>query len=139
MAWNESGNGKDPWKRDGDQPTDLDKIVQSWQRRLSGLLGGGGGSGRVPGGGGGGYFLVLIALVAWGITGFYRVDEAERGVVQRFGAYVGEPSLPGLRWHWPYPIETVDLVNAIVVTDYAYNTEMLTADEQYVFIDMVIQ
>lgn len=137
MAWNESGNGKDPWKRDGDQPTDLDKIVQNLQRRFSGMLGGGGG--RSAGPGGGGYLLLLIAIVAWGITGFYRVDEAERGVVQRFGKYVGEPSMPGLRWHWPFPIETVDLVNTIVVTDYAYNTEMLTADEQYVFIDMVIQ
>lgn len=137
MAWNDSGNGKDPWKRDGDQPTDLDKIVQNLQRRLGGMLGGKGG--RPGGPGGGGYFLLLIAIVAWGITGFYRVDEAERGVVQRFGQYVGEPTMPGLRWHLPYPIETVDLVNTIVVTDYAYNTEMLTADEQYVFIDMVIQ
>ena len=141
MAWNESGNGKDPWKRDGNQPTDLDKIVQNLQRRLGGMLGGGGRGargGRPAGPGGGGIFLVLIALVAWGITGFYRVDEAERGVEQRFGKYV-ETTLPGLRWHLPYPIETVDLVNTIVVTDYAYNTEMLTADEQYVFIDMVIQ
>ena len=39
----------------------------------------------------------------------------------------------------PFPIETVDKVNIIVVTDYAYRTEMLTADEQYVFIDMVVQ
>ncbi|NNC77081.1 MAG: FtsH protease activity modulator HflK [Woeseiaceae bacterium] len=141
MAWNESGNGKDPWKRDGDQPTDLDKIVQNWQRKLAAMLGGGGGGGgqRAAGPGGGGYFLLLIALIAWGVTGFYRVDEAERGVVTRFGAKHGEPTMPGLRWHLPYPVESVDLVNTIVVTDYAFNTEMLTADEQYVFIDMVIQ
>jgi membrane protease subunit HflK len=72
------------------------------------------------------------------LTGFYRVDEAERGVVQRFGAYT-ETSLPGLRWHLPFPIETVDIVNTVVVIDYAYQTEMLTADEQYVFINMVAQ
>ncbi len=136
MAWNDSGNGKDPWQRGerGGEPTDLDKIVQNWQRRLGGLLGGGGRGG----GGGGGYFLLLFAVVAWGLTGFYRVDEAERGVVQRFGAYT-ETTLPGLRWHLPFPIEAVDLVNTTVVTDYAYQTEMLTADEQYVFIDMVVQ
>ncbi|MDX1517323.1 MAG: FtsH protease activity modulator HflK [Woeseiaceae bacterium] len=140
MAWNESGNGKDPWKRGDSEPNDLDKIVQSWQRRLSSLLGGGGGGRRTRGGGGGGGFLlVILGLVAWGASGFYIVDEAERGVVQRFGKYVPEPTLPGLRWHWPWPIETVDLVNTILVTDYAYSTEMLTADEQYVFIDMVIQ
>tara|TARA_R110002049_G_scaffold78774_15_gene200580 strand:- start:15237 stop:16352 length:1116 start_codon:yes stop_codon:yes gene_type:complete len=136
MAWNESGNGKDPWKRRDQEPNDLDRIVQSWQKRLGGMLGGGGRAGGSNSGGA--YFIVLFALVAWGLTGFYRVDEAERGIVQRFGAYT-KTTLPGLHWHIPSPIERVDVVNTIVVTDYAYRTEMLTADEQYVFIDMVVQ
>ncbi len=136
MAWNESGNGKDPWKRDGEEPIELDKIVQEWQRRFSSLFGGGGGRGGT--GGAGGFVLVVVLLVAWGFTGFYRVDEAERGIVQHFGAYK-ETTLPGLHWHWPYPIETAQLVNTIAISNYAYRTEMLTADEQYVFIDMVVQ
>jgi len=135
MAWNESGNGKDPWKRDGNEPNDLDKIVQDWQRRFASILGGGGGGG---GGGSGGVVLIVVLLVAWGLTGFYRVDEAERGVVQRFGAYT-LTTMPGLHWHLPYPIEMVDLVNTAAVSNYAYRTEMLTADEQYVYIDMVVQ
>ena len=134
MAWNESGNGKDPWKRGGEEPNDLDQIVQDWQRRFGSLLGGG----RRGGGGSGGIVLVVLLLIAWGLTGFYRVDEAERGVVQRFGAYT-TTTLPGLHWHWPFPIETVDLVNVTAISNYAYRTEMLTADEQYVFIDMVVQ
>ena len=133
MAWNEPGNGKDPWKRE--EPNDLDKIVQNWQNRLGRLLGGGARKGP---GGGGGYFLVIFALVAWGLTGFYRVDEAERGIVQRFGAYT-ETTNPGLRWHLPFPIETVQRVNTIQISRYSYQTEMLTADEQYVDIDMVVQ
>ncbi len=134
MAWNdESGNGKNPWKRGSQELNDLDKIVQNWRKRLSGLLGGGSRGAS----GGGGYFLVIFVLVAWGLTGFYRVDEAERGVEQRFGAYT-ETTMPGLHWHLPFPMETVDLVHTIVVTNYAYRTEMLTADEQYVFIDMVV-
>ena len=137
MAWNESGNGKDPWKRDGEEPIELDKIVQDWQRRFSGLFGGKGGSGGGSGGAGG-FILVVVLLVAWGLTGFYRVDEAERGIVQQFGAYK-ETTMPGLHWHWPYPIETAQLVNTIAISNYAYRTEMLTADEQYVFVDMVVQ
>ena len=137
MAWNDSGNGKNPWKRDNEEPNDLDQIVQNWQRRLSGILGGGGGRGAGASGGGG-YFLIVLMLIAWGVTGFYRVDEAERGVVQRFGAYT-ESTMPGLHWHIPYPVETVDKVNANAVSNFAYSTEMLTADEQYVFIDMVVQ
>ena len=137
MAWNENGNGKDPWKRDGDEANDLDQIVQDWQRRFGSILGGGGGGGG--GGGAGSIVLIVVLLIAWGLTGFYRVDEAERGVVQRFGAYVEPETMPGLHWHWPYPIEVVDVVNTVAISNYAYRTEMLTADEQYVFIDMVVQ
>jgi membrane protease subunit HflK len=135
MAWNEPGNGKDPWKKKGDEPNDLDKIVQIWQRRLSSIIGGGGAQGA---GSSGGYILGVLLLVAWGLTGLYRVDEAERGIVQRFGAYT-VTTMPGLRWHFPYPIEVVDIVNIQQVNDYQFRTEMLTADEQYVFIDMVVQ
>jgi membrane protease subunit HflK len=140
MAWNEDGNGKDPWRRDGDQPNDLDQIVQDWQKKFGRIFGGGGGGGAAGAGAGGvgGVVLIVLLLGAWMLTGFYRVDEAERGVVQRFGAYT-QTTLPGLRWHWPYPVESVDLVNTTAVSNYAYRTEMLTADEQYVFIDMVVQ
>ncbi len=136
MAWNEDGNGKDPWKQGGNEPGDLDQIAREWQKKFAGILGGGGGGGS--GGGAGGLVLVVILAVAWFATGFYRVDEAERGVVQRFGAYT-ETTMPGLRWHLPFPIEAVDLVNTTAISNYAYRTEMLTADEQYVFIDMVVQ
>ena len=135
MAWNEPGNGKDPWKKKGEEPNDLDKIVQNWQRRLSGILGGGGSQGA---GSSGGYILVILLIIAWALTGLYRVDEAERGIVQKFGAYT-VTTLPGLHWHYPYPIETVDIVNTNAVDNYPFRTEILTADEQYVFIQMVVQ
>jgi modulator of FtsH protease HflK len=137
MANNDSDNGHDPWKRGAGEPNDLDQIVQEWQRRFGRILGGGGGGGSGAGGGGS-YALVVLLLIAWGLTGIYRVDEAERGVVQRFGAYT-VTSEPGLRWHLPFPIETVDIVNIQEVNDYPFSTEMLTADEQYVYIDIVVQ
>ena len=141
MAWNEPGNGKDPWNRGDDkEPNDLDQIVQNLQRRLRSLLGGAGGggsSGRAPGGAGG-YILIVLLLIAWAATGVYRVDEAERGVVQRFGAYT-DTTMPGLHWHLPFPIESVDIVNTNAVQNFPFRTEILTADEQYVFIQMVVQ
>jgi len=133
MANNEPGNGHDPWKQDDDKPNDLDQIVQDWQKKFGSILGGGGGGGAPSGGGS--IALIIMLLIAWGLTGFYRVDEADRGVVQRFGAYVEPVTMPGLRWHLPFPIETVDVVNTQEVNDYNFSTEMLTADEQYVFID----
>ena len=131
MAWNEPGNGRDPWKRRDETPNDLDKIVQNWQKRFSAIIGGGSSSAVS-------YMLVALLLVAWALTGLYRVDEAERGIVQRFGAYT-VTTLPGLHWHYPYPVETVDIVNANAVENYPFRTEILTADEQYVFIQMVVQ
>ena len=134
MANNESGNGGDPWKRRGNKPNDLDQIVQHWQKRFGSILGGGG----RRSGGSGGYALIIMLLIAWGLTGFYRIDEAERGVVQQFGAYT-QTTLPGLRWHLPFPIETVDVVNIQEVNNFNFKTEMLTANEQYVLMDLVVQ
>lgn len=134
MSWNESGNGKDPWGRKQGQPTDLDKIAKEWQNRLSKLFGG-----KSVGGGTGSVFALLgVLLVFWALTGFYRVDEAERGVVQRFGAHT-ETTTPGLHWHLPFPIEVVDIVNVNAVNKYPFRTDMLTADQQYVSIEMVVQ
>lgn len=137
MAWNDSGNGENPWKKKpGDAPNDLDKIVQNWQRKLSGIIGGGR---KAPSGGSSGAMVIaILLLVAWTLTGLYRVDEAERGIVQRFGAY-SVTTMPGLHWHLPYPIETVNIVNVTAVNNYPFRTEMLTADGQYVFIQMVVQ
>jgi membrane protease subunit HflK len=136
MAWNDSGNGKDPWKNKGDEPIDLDKVVRNWQRKLGGILGGGRGASAA--GSPGSYVLIVLLLIAWALTGLYRVDEAQRGIEQRFGAYT-TTTMPGLHWHFPFPIETVDVVNVAAVDNFPFRTEMLTADRQYVFIQMVVQ
>ncbi|MEE4184674.1 MAG: FtsH protease activity modulator HflK [Gammaproteobacteria bacterium] len=150
MAWNESGNGKNPWDRDSrqDGPPDLDKIVRDWQRKLSGMFGkrprGGGGGinsggGSSAGGGSSVAALVLILLAGlWMASGFYLVDDANRGVVQRFGAY-STTTPPGLRWHLPYPIETVDIVNISAIEKFNQVTSMLTSDENIVIVDMAVQ
>ena len=136
MAWNDGGNGQDPWKKKGNEPNDLDKIVQNWQRKLSSIVGGG--SRTSAAGSSGGYVLAVILIIAWALTGLYRVDQAERGVEQRFGAYT-KTTLPGLHWHYPYPIEVVDIVNVNAVDNFPFRTEMLTADRRYVYIQMVVQ
>ncbi|SVB15571.1 uncharacterized protein METZ01_LOCUS168425, partial [marine metagenome] len=140
MAWNESGNGKNPWDRGGGQggPPDLDKIVREWQQRFNALFGGrrkANKSGNSP------MFLVLLILVVigWVGTGFYLVDDAERGVVLRFGQYSAPASMPGLRWHLPWPMEEVELVNITAVNRFSRTTRMLTADENIVVVDMVVQ
>jgi membrane protease subunit HflK len=144
MAWNDSGNGKNPWDTGGgnDGPPDLDKIIRDWQRRFNALLGGkgkrpGGGSSDGPGGAAIGGLLILI-VAGWLATGIYRVNADERGVVLRFGAW-SETSGPGLRWHLPWPIETVENVGVTRINTIRQQTRMLTADENIVVVDLVVQ
>jgi membrane protease subunit HflK len=140
MAWNESGNGRNPWDRrsgEGKGAPDLDRIVRDWQLRLSKLLKGGRGATDAGGKSGPGWIIGLI-LLGWLATGWYRVDDAERGVVLRFGKYVST-TMPGLRWHLPWPVERVELVNVNEINPFNKQTRMLTADENIVDVDLVVQ
>ncbi len=156
MAWNESGNnGKDndPWgggRRGGDGgPPDLDEIVGALGRRLGGLFGlsgrgGGRGAGRGAGGGrrfSGGMLAGLAAVVVavWGVMGVYVVDEAERGVVLRFGRVLEQTIGPGLRWQPPI-VDEVRLVNVSELNARTYeNHSMLTTDENIIDIVVTVQ
>lgn len=146
MAWNEPG-GQDPWgdRGRGQQgPPDLDEIIRKIRQRLRGFFGGGGpggGRGGASGSGGGAAGIGLIVgliLAIWLLYGFYIVDSAERGLVLRFGKYI-ETTMPGLHWHLPWPIETVEEVNVAQVRRFNHATHMLTKDENIVSIDMTIQ
>ncbi len=136
MAWNEKGGGN-PWNDGGQQgPPDLDKVVRDLQKKLSGIFGGK--SGGSSSGGTSIGLIVAIAVILWSLSGIYKVDDAERGVVLQFGAY-HETTLPGLHWHIPYPIQSVELVNISRVERYKHSTRMLTADENIVVVDTVVQ
>jgi membrane protease subunit HflK len=115
MSWNEpGGDNKDPWSGRGDQkgPPDLDEAIRSFQEKISGIFGGGSGGESSSGGAPlrSLSFLALAALVLWALSGFYIVDEGNRGVETRFGKYVNT-TMPGLNWHLPVPIEQVAQVN----------------------------
>jgi len=143
MAWDDEDKGN-PWRPGGDKgPADLDAIVRDLQRKLSGLFGGrGGGQGAEPGGpsiSGGLVGLSLLAIAGiWALTGFYTVDAAERGIVLQFGRHT-QTTLPGLRWHWPWPIEHVEKVNTNETMRWDYTGSMLTRDENIVIVDLVVQ
>ena len=92
MPWKNQGGGpwgsgpKGPWGSGpqpvGPRPPDLEDLLRRGQDRLQQLLPGGYFSGL-------GIALVLLgALAIWGLSGFYRVQSEELGVVLRFGKYV---------------------------------------------------
>jgi membrane protease subunit HflK len=150
MAWNEpggnSGGKRNPWgggNKPDQGPPDLDEVLRNLQRRLAALFGGST-SGRGPTGVGGasrGFSfgtIALILFVVWALTGFYQVDAAERGLVFRFGKHVAT-TMPGPRWHLPWPIERKQVVNIQTIESFSDKTRMLTSDENLVEIDLEVQ
>lgn len=166
MAWNEPGGGNqhDPWSgggRNGDKkggggngggnggPPDLDEALKKFQDKLNGMLGNGrkrrGGAGAGGNGGNGGStnafalpgIIGVILVAIWAASGFYLVDQSERGVVLRFGKYndiVG----PGLHWNPPI-IDDVREVNVTKVRSLSQTKSMLTQDENIVEVQMSVQ
>ena len=144
MAWNEPGGGnnnnQDPWRGKNDQggPPDLDEVLKKLQERFGGLLGGGGNSNNNGGGGFG--LIVLAAVVAsiiWGVSGFYRVEQAENAVVLRFGEF-NETVGAGLHWNPPL-IDTIRKVDVIQINSFNMDATMLTEDQNLVAIGLVVQ
>jgi len=164
MPWSNQGGGpwgsgpKGPWGSGpqspgggGSNPPDLEDLLRRSQDRLKTVLPGGS-----FGGGRGIALLVVAALVIWGVSGFYRVQPGELGVVLRFGQYVRDTP-PGLNYHLPYPIETVltpnveqinrlsigmreveDVRRGMSVRDVPEESLMLTGDENIVDVDFAV-
>lgn len=142
MPWKEPGKGdKDPWNS-GQQPPDLDEVFQNVNRRLKTIFGGGG-KGRnnnAQGSGSGGLLsiIVIVALLWVAYNSVHIVDEAEQGVVLRFGEYNRTLS-PGFNLTLPAPIETMQPVNVSEVRDVEDRGHMLTEDENLVEFQYKIQ
>lgn len=100
--------------RNNEGPPDLDEVFRQFNRKLNRLFGRGGKGDNQPPESEGRNFAILpilgLILVIWFATGFYIVKEGSRGVVLRFGKHV-ETTMPGLRWHIPYPIASATVVN----------------------------
>jgi membrane protease subunit HflK len=137
MPWKEPGKGdKDPWKSGGDQPPDLEEIFGNVSRRLQSLFGGGGkksvSEGSGSSGAGGALSLLLILIVFWvGYDSVHVIDEAEQGVVLRFGKY-SRTLNPGFNFTLPRPFETLNKVNINNVRVVEDRGHMLTGDENLV-------
>jgi membrane protease subunit HflK len=76
---------------------------------------------------------ILIALLAilllWGLSGVYRVQTNQQGVVLRFGQWV-DTTESGLHWHWPHPIESVILPGVTDVHQIDIGFRMLGGDRR---------
>jgi membrane protease subunit HflK len=147
-------------KNNNGGPPDLEELLRKLNAKVSALMGGKGGAGKGGSGssgggpmqhfaGGIGLIVGIVALIWFG-SGFYIVDASQRGVVLRFGKKV-EITEPGPRWHLPFPVETVEIVNLsqvrTVEVGYRDNVKnkmlkeslMLTDDENIIDIQFAVQ
>jgi membrane protease subunit HflK len=148
-----------------DGPPDLDELFKDLRNKLGGILGqkkarnnGGGGDQSTRNAPISGDSLpigpiILIIILIWMATGFYIVDQGSRGVVLRFGKNT-EITQPGPRWHIPYPVETVEVVNQeqVRTIEVGYRSSssgvasqelreslMLTGDENIIDLQFAVQ
>ncbi len=150
------GGGGGPWGRGGSgggqRPPDIEDFIKKGQDRVRSIIPGGGGLGKSA------YILIVLALlVVWGLTGFYRVQTNEQGVVLRFGQWVATTQ-PGLNWHVPWPVESVETpsVTSVQQIDVGFRAAggerartgrrdveeeslMLTGDQNIIDIDFSVQ
>src|SRR6056297_535046 len=104
----------------------------------------------------GAWIIIILIIGLWAGQGFYTIDEAEVGLVKRFGKHVRTVG-PGLHYHVPAPVETVVPVDVKSVRkiEIGYETVspppnpqykskkdealMLTGDNNIVHIEFAVQ
>ncbi|WP_395896981.1 FtsH protease activity modulator HflK [Avibacterium sp. 20-126] len=158
-----NGSDQDPWGKPGNNPNQSDNKANpndQWDKRnkqeqsppdleevfsnLLKKLGGGQNGGNHHGGKGASFGLgkllpiaAVIGVIVWGVSGFYTVKEAERGVVLRFGE-LEKIVQPGLNWR-PTFVDKVIPVNVEQVKELKTQGAMLTRDENMVKVEMTVQ
>ena len=150
--WGSPPGGGGNGSRRGPTPPDIEEIIKKIQKTINNIL---------PGGGSGGGKSLLVGIVIlsliWVASGLYRVLPDEQGVVLRFGKFV-KTTQPGLNYHIPFPIESVQTPKVTKVNrmDIGFRSErdsgftsggvadvpeeslMLTGDENIVNIDFSV-
>ena len=156
MPWKENNNGEGPWGEPDQKPSDnskkkkqgfnIDKLLTDFLSKIKKTFFSGGPDNKKS-------FIsaLLVLLVIWIISGFYKVNANEQGIVLRFGKWIGTTQ-PGLRYHLPYPIEIAKTpkVTKVNKTEIGFRTFreskrilseeslMLTGDENIVDINFSV-
>ena len=154
MSWSDNNNNNNPWGSQGGgngrgQGPDIDNVIRDLQNKFKGFMPGSF-FGRL-----GPAVILLVLVLIWLASGFYRVLPDEQGVVLQFGKYT-TTTQPGLNYHFPYPIERVltpkvTKVNRVEIgyrqspdnrttqiRDVPEESLMLTGDENIVDIDFSV-
>ncbi len=126
--------------RDPQTPIDLNQVLEDLTARLRGYFEGPDRPRAIATAAG-----AVVAL--WAVTGVYVVQPNQQGVVSTFGAF-SRVANPGLRYHLPFPIESVEKVSVSEIrttdigatgADGGEERLMLTSDENIVDLAFSVQ
>lgn len=146
MAWNTPGDqnsdqdkNRDPWKENrsgGNRPgNEFEKWLDDLSKKFNNFFDG---NGKGPENFFSNIPLLLLGLAAlWLASGFYILDEKERGVVLRLGKFHSIQE-PGLRWKANF-VDTVKVINVTEIRSLSHNALILTEDGNIVDVDVSAQ
>jgi membrane protease subunit HflK len=141
MAWNQPGGSpNNPWGRRSSKDGRGDDAFKNFQRKLENILKGAGAddAGEPPGENRSQLLMVVGIIIAlWAYQCFFTIDQAERGVIQRFGKFVSVRD-PGLGFHM-WPVERLTKVNTQKVSSVNYTAKVLTQDINLVDMSLAVQ
>jgi len=141
----------DPWKRHSkkneSEPPNLDEVFNKLIAKFSQIeklhrqknkSGGDGGDQNPATGSLFGFGLIAsIIFFIWLLSGIFIISPPEQGVILRFGKYQ-ETVGPGPHWI-PRFIKSVKVVNVERISNFSYEADMLTKDENIVFVSLSVQ
>lgn len=133
-------NGQDPWgRRPNDGPPDLLALLKRFfgQSKKRGPVGSSGGDGSLQIKSS--YFFIAlgVAFLLWVLSGIFVVSPQEQAVVLRFGRYASTVG-PGPHWI-PRGIDRETVVNVQQISNFKYQSHMLTQDENIVSVSLAVQ
>ncbi|MCX8581792.1 FtsH protease activity modulator HflK [Gilliamella sp. B3482] len=85
--------------------------------------------------------MILVLALIWGVSGFYTINQNQRGVITRFGQVQPEIIQPGLNWN-PAFIDTVYKVDTQGTYNFNVQGDIITTSdngENLVFVEMNVQ
>lgn len=92
-------------------------------------------------------FAVLPAIYL--LSGFYSIGPEQRGIASRFGKIINDQVLPGMHYHLPWPIESIEKIQATSVrsmeldmvepTGKMLQRELTTGDQNLIEVKLMLQ
>jgi membrane protease subunit HflK len=96
------------------------------------------------------WLLLLLGLpLLYLLSGFYSIGPEHRGILTRFGKIISDQIMPGMHYHLPWPIESIEKIKVTSVrsmelelvepSDESIQQELTTSDLNLIEVSLILQ